>query len=151
MKIHYYLFSSLLLVIRNSMEVATDTFQTVINNNYLLVREIQQPVLTVKFLKYEQLGNVCLSRHCLLIYEAQWKLTPDPALCSILCAIDHHKRGLWCQRQASKKGISICIPQYSVRCNYLSITEIPASGTKVLKYAYKRRLYPNTNTVNHII
>ena len=28
--------------------------------------------------------------------------------------------------------ISNCIPQYSVGCNYLSLPEIPASGTKVL-------------------
>ena len=29
-------------------------------------------------------------------------------------------------------GISNCIPQYSVRCNYLSLPEIHASGIKVL-------------------
>ena len=29
-------------------------------------------------------------------------------------------------------GIGNCIPQYSVGCNYLSMHEIPASGTKVL-------------------
>ena len=36
---------------------------------------------------------------------------------------------LWCQKQVSQAGISNCIPQYSVGCNYLSMPEIPASGT----------------------
>ena len=42
--------------------------------------------------------------------------------------------GLWCQKQISQAGIGNCIPQYCVGCNYLSIPEIPASGTKVLYY-----------------
>ena len=40
----------------------------------------------------------------------------------------------WCQKQVSQAGISNCIPQYSVGCNYLSLPKIPASGTKVLNY-----------------
>ena len=40
--------------------------------------------------------------------------------------------GLWCQKQVSRAKISNCIPQYSVGCAYLSMHEIPASGTKVL-------------------
>ena len=39
--------------------------------------------------------------------------------------------GLWCQKQVSQAGISNCIPQYSVGCNYLSLPEIPLFGTKV--------------------
>ena len=35
-------------------------------------------------------------------------------------------------RYLSQAWKSNCIPQYSVGCNYLSIPEIPASGTKVL-------------------
>ena len=42
--------------------------------------------------------------------------------------------GLWCQKQVSRAGIRNCIPQYSVGCNYLSLPEMPASGTKVLNY-----------------
>ena len=38
---------------------------------------------------------------------------------------------LWCQKQVSQAGISNCIPQHTVGCNYLSLPEIPASGDKV--------------------
>ena len=48
----------------------------------------------------------------------------------------YHKWGLWCQKQVSQAEISNCIPQYSVGCNYLSMPEIPTSGTKVLKYVF---------------
>ena len=37
---------------------------------------------------------------------------------------------LWHQKQISQAGISDCIPQYSVGCNYLSLPDIPASGAK---------------------
>ena len=40
--------------------------------------------------------------------------------------------GLWCQKQVSQVGISNCIPQNTVGCNYLPLPQIPASGTKVL-------------------
>ena len=43
------------------------------------------------------------------------------------------KWGLWCQEQVSQAGISNHILQYSVECNYLSMPEIAAYGTKVLK------------------
>ena len=43
-----------------------------------------------------------------------------------------HKWGLWYQKQVSWAGISQSISQDSVRCNYLSMPEIPVSGTKVL-------------------
>ena len=36
------------------------------------------------------------------------------------------------QKQVSQAGISNYIPQFTVGCNYLSLPEIPASGTKVL-------------------
>ena len=37
---------------------------------------------------------------------------------------------LWCRKQVSQAGISNCIPQYSVGCNYLSLSEIPASAIR---------------------
>ena len=40
--------------------------------------------------------------------------------------------GLWCQKQVSQAGVSNCILQYSLGCNDLSVSEVPASGTKVL-------------------
>ena len=46
-----------------------------------------------------------------------------------------HIWGLWCQKQVSQAGISNCIPQFTVGCNYLSLPEIPASGNNVLIYA----------------
>ena len=42
-----------------------------------------------------------------------------------------HIWGLWCQKQVSHAGISNCLSQYCMGCNYLSLPEIPASGTKV--------------------
>ena len=49
------------------------------------------------------------------------------------CNMQHRRSnwGLWCQKQVSQAGISNCIPQYSVGCNYLSLPEITASGAKV--------------------
>ena len=43
--------------------------------------------------------------------------------------------GHWCEKQVSQAGLSNCIPQNTVGCNYLSLPEIPASGTQVLIYA----------------
>ena len=40
--------------------------------------------------------------------------------------------GLCCQKQVSQAAISNYIPQLTVRCNYLSLPEIPASGNEVL-------------------
>ena len=40
--------------------------------------------------------------------------------------------GLWRQKQVSQSWTSNCIPQTIVGCNYLSLPEIPASGTKAL-------------------
>ena len=45
-----------------------------------------------------------------------------------------HIGGLWCKKQVSQAGISNCIPQFTVGCNYLFLPEIPASGAKVLIY-----------------
>ena len=53
-------------------------------------------------------------------------------LCFVLSWL--HKWGLWCQKQVSQAGISNYILQFTARCNYLSLPEVPASGTKVLKY-----------------
>ena len=42
--------------------------------------------------------------------------------------------GLWCQKQVSQTGISNYVPQFTVRCNFLSLPEMPVSGAKVLIY-----------------
>ena len=46
--------------------------------------------------------------------------------------ISSHIWGRRSEKQVSQAWISNCIPQYTVGCNYLSLPEIPASGTKVL-------------------
>ena len=43
-----------------------------------------------------------------------------------------HIWGLWCLKQISQAWINNCIPQNTVRCNYLPLPEVPASGTQVL-------------------
>ena len=40
----------------------------------------------------------------------------------------------WGQRQVFQARMSNCIPQYSVWCDYLSLPEIPTSGTIVLNW-----------------
>ena len=45
-----------------------------------------------------------------------------------------HNLGLCCQKHVSQAGISNCIPQFCVGCNYLSLPEIRASGTKVINW-----------------
>ena len=42
-----------------------------------------------------------------------------------------HIWGLWCLKQISQAWINNCIPQNTVRCNYLPLPEVPASGTQV--------------------
>ena len=42
--------------------------------------------------------------------------------------------GLWHQKLISQAGIINCIPWWSVGCNYLSLPEKPASGTKAFKF-----------------
>ena len=46
----------------------------------------------------------------------------------------------WRQKQVSQSGISNCIPQNTVGCNYLSQPEIPVSGTKGLNCISKTYL-----------
>ena len=48
--------------------------------------------------------------------------------------------GDWCQKQVSQTVISNFIPQYSVDWNYVSMPEIPASGTKVLAFSRRSKL-----------
>ena len=48
--------------------------------------------------------------------------------------------GVWCQKQVSQTVISNFIPQYSVDWNYVSMPEIPASGTKVLAFSRRSKL-----------
>ena len=58
--------------------------------------------------------------------------------CSLLNGVIMHIWGLWCQKQVylMQTGMSNCIPQNTVGCNYLSWSEIPASGAKVLIYIH---------------
>ena len=58
-----------------------------------------------------------------------------------------HNWGLWCPTQVSQAGISKCTPQYSVRCNYLSLPEIPAFGTNVLNSWCVQYTYVISNLV----
>ena len=54
---------------------------------------------------------------------------------SVLHNMDAHSSNIWRlkrQEQASKAWINNCIPQNIVKCNCLSLSEIPASGTKVI-------------------
>ena len=48
---------------------------------------------------------------------------------------------LWYQKLACQAGISNYIPQFTVGCNYLSLPEIFASGTKVLIYPALQNLH----------
>ena len=48
--------------------------------------------------------------------------------------------GLWRQKHVSQTWISNCIQQNTVGCNYLSMLEIPASGTKVFIFSLKMNL-----------
>ena len=50
----------------------------------------------------------------------------------LLTLVIYNISGISCQKQILQAGISNCIRQFSVGCNYLSLSEIPASGTKVL-------------------
>ena len=45
--------------------------------------------------------------------------------------------GLWYQKPVFQTGVNNCIPHYSVGCNYLSLPEIPASGTIGTQYIQK--------------
>ena len=49
-----------------------------------------------------------------------------------ICPIQSNPAWDTCFWFLSQAGISNCIPQYSVGCNYLSLPEIPASDAKVL-------------------
>ena len=54
-----------------------------------------------------------------VIFNDQW-----------FCFLTIHIWGLSCQKQVSQAGISNCIPQNIVGCNYISLPEIP--GDKVV-------------------
>ena len=47
-------------------------------------------------------------------------------------AHQHMIWGLCCQKQVSQAGISNCIPQDNVGCNFLSLTELLASGANAI-------------------
>ena len=65
-------------------------------------------------------------------HPALWGEPCNTGYTQIHCLWHIHIWGHWCQKQVSQAGISNCIPQSTVGCNYLSLPEIPASGTKVL-------------------
>ena len=54
----------------------------------------------------------------------------------IVYAIIVDMQGLWWQKQVSEEWISNCIPWNTVEHNYLTMSEIVTSGTKVLIYAF---------------
>ena len=43
---------------------------------------------------------------------------------------------LWCQKKVSRARISNYIPQSAVQCSYISMSRIPASGTKVIVWSW---------------
>ena len=61
-----------------------------------------------------------------------------------------HKWRLCLQKPVSQAGIINYIPQFTVGCNYLSLREIPASGDKVLKWAFYEEQF-QLNCLNKII
>ena len=76
-----------------------------------------------------------------MLYVNHWSLFSTVCyvvLCynSSLLYIAYMNWGFWCQKQVSHTGISNCIPQSTVGCNYLSLPEIPASGAKVLNHPW---------------
>ena len=61
-----------------------------------------------------------------MMFNASGSLFATHSICHIC--------GPCCQKQVSQAKISNCIPQYSVGCSYLSLSEIPASSNTVLIY-----------------
>ena len=67
--------------------------------------------------------NICLN---------QWRTIPMPLTwLNWSVAINEgkidHCQSCFCSHKVSQAGISNCIPQFSVGCNYLSLPEVPAS------------------------
>ena len=54
---------------------------------------------------------------------------------SVRWMFSQHKWVLCCQKQVYQAGINNCIPQNTMGCNNLSLSEIPASDSKVHKWA----------------
>ena len=65
-------------------------------------------------------------------YPSGLHYKPSKGPCSASDATLKNIWGLRFQKQVSQAGISNYIPQFTVGCNYLSLSEIPASGAKVL-------------------
>ena len=85
-------------------------------------------MLTLRNEKYKFLALLLMCRGKWLPIKRRQIASPSMA------SIQTQIWGLWRQKQVSQAGISNCIPQSTVGCNYLSLPEIPASGTKVLIY-----------------
>ena len=89
------------------------------------------------YIAFTALLIFCYCCHCLINYyiyatsNIYLYITCDARIWIDIC-LYMTVWGLWCQKPIFQAGISNCIPQYSVECNYLSLPEIPASGTKVL-------------------
>ena len=59
-------------------------------------------------------------------------VTSIPCVCILSFLSPVYVWGLWCQKHVSQAGISKCILQHSVGCNYLSMLKLPAADAKVL-------------------
>ena len=55
---------------------------------------------------------------------------------------------LWCQKQVYQAGKSNSTPQCPVVSNYVSVPDIPASGTKIFMFHTNIIVNSNTNLVN---
>ena len=78
-------------------------------------------------------------------YTASALMTPTAVSRAInTCCLEtaEYIWGLCCQKQVSQAGISNYIPQFTVKCNYLSLPEIPASGNKVFILLWDVITYP---------
>ena len=76
-------------------------------------------------------GNSCAGRNLNILSKSE-NLQEHKRINYIVILLKiQYNWGLWCQKQVSQAGISNYIPQNNVGCNYLSIPDITASGTKV--------------------
>ena len=66
-----------------------------------------------------------------LYFHAVLTLSTNHKIDLLYCGFENTWRFHWHQKHVSHAAISYCIPQYSVRCKFVSLPEIPASGTKI--------------------
>ena len=111
---------------------------------YLMCRLLTNRINAILFHSYNLFArtNVVISTEDTLSHQrsqSRTKHTSAPWHYSPVHGINagskpHPNWGLCCQKQVSQAGISNYIPQFTVGCNYLSLSEIPASGNKVHNY-----------------